>query len=54
MVPDELKEYYREEARFEDVQTLISCYYEGWYDVQPVLNEYDWWEVLLSKCIHSL
>ena len=48
-VPDKLKLYYIEERRFEDLQTLLTYYYEEGYDVMSALSEYDWWTVLTSK-----
>jgi hypothetical protein len=54
LVPDELEPYYLEEHRFEDVQALVTSYREEGYDVQSVLREYDWWEVLPVEFNDSL
>jgi hypothetical protein len=51
LVPDALKPYYIEEGRFEDVQSLLTRYYEEGYDVPSVLREYDWWKVLPAEFI---
>jgi hypothetical protein len=52
IIPDELKPYYEEKNRFENLEELFRSRYEEGYDIQSEYDEFNWWEELPKKFIY--
>jgi hypothetical protein len=52
IITDELKPYYEEENRFENLEELLRYDYEEGYDIQSAYDEFNWWDVLPTKFLY--